>query len=191
MNPELCIATPRLWLSVPDVDYAAAVADFQRRNRIHFAPWDPPRAEAFFSEPHWREQLALSRSDCEAERSLRLFLRPKANPQRVIGFVHFSNILRGPFLACFLGYGLDQDCVGQGLMTEALSESIDWVFSQLALHRIMANYIPENHRSAAVLARLGFVIEGLAREYLYINGAWRDHVLTARINPKAPSPLPF
>jgi ribosomal-protein-alanine N-acetyltransferase len=33
------------------------------------------------------------------------------------------------------------------------------------------------------LQRLGFRVEGLARNYLYINGAWRDHVLTALTYP--------
>lgn len=37
--------------------------------------------------------------------------------------------------------------------------------------------------SARLLERLGFVKEGYAREYLHIDGAWRDHVLTARTNP--------
>ncbi|MNR55956.1 ribosomal-protein-S5-alanine N-acetyltransferase [compost metagenome] len=46
----------------------------------------------------------------------------------------------------------------------------------------MAHYMPENERSGALLKRLGFEVEGLARDYLKINGAWRDHVLTARIN---------
>ena len=49
----------------------------------------------------------------------------------------------------------------------------------LRLHRVQANHLPENQRSARLLQRLGFRVEGLAREYLYINGAWRDHVLTA------------
>ncbi len=44
--------------------------------------------------------------------------------------------------------------------------------------------MPENERSARLLARLGFVRVGLARNYLFINGAWRDHVLTERINPR-------
>jgi ribosomal-protein-alanine N-acetyltransferase len=47
----------------------------------------------------------------------------------------------------------------------------------------MANYRPENLRSARLLARLGFIQEGYARDYLFIDGAWRDHVLTARLNP--------
>ena len=46
----------------------------------------------------------------------------------------------------------------------------------------MANYMPDNLRSAALLKRLGFEVEGLAKNYLYINGQWRDHVLTSLTN---------
>lgn len=47
----------------------------------------------------------------------------------------------------------------------------------------MANYMPANRRSAAVLDRLGFAIEGKAKAYLYLGGQWRDHVLTSLTNP--------
>jgi ribosomal-protein-alanine N-acetyltransferase len=68
-------------------------------------------------------------------------------------------------------------------MREALQATIEYVFDVMRLHRVQANYVPENRRSAALLEHLGFVREGLARDYLFINGAWRDHVLTARLNP--------
>jgi ribosomal-protein-alanine N-acetyltransferase len=48
----------------------------------------------------------------------------------------------------------------------------------------MANYRPENYRSARLLQRLGFRREGLAADYLFIDGAWRDHILTALVNPR-------
>ena len=38
-------------------------------------------------------------------------------------------------------------------------------------------------RSLRVVQRLGFREEGLARDYLYIDGAWRDHLLFALVNP--------
>ena len=60
---------------------------------------------------------------------------------------------------------------------------VQYSFHDLNLHRVMANYVPENERSGKLLERLGFVREGVAREYLRIAGQWRDHVLTARINP--------
>ena len=52
----------------------------------------------------------------------------------------------------------------------------------------MASYIPDNKRSANLLSRLGFEIEGQARQYLRIDGRWQDHVLTALINPFEPGP---
>ena len=73
---------------------------------------------------------------------------------------------------------------GQGLMFEALAGDAGPCLRGLRLHRVQANHLPENHRSARLLQRLGFRIEGLARDYLYINGAWRDHVLTALTTPQ-------
>jgi len=35
-----------------------------------------------------------------------------------------------------------------------------------------------------VLRRLGFVPQGYARDYLRIDGEWRDHVLTALVNAR-------
>jgi ribosomal-protein-alanine N-acetyltransferase len=53
----------------------------------------------------------------------------------------------------------------------------------MRLHRIMANHRPENERSARLLERLGFVREGLAKDYLFIDGDWCDHVLTSLTHP--------
>lgn len=47
----------------------------------------------------------------------------------------------------------------------------------------MANYMPHNQRSGNLLRRLGFVVEGYARDYLLINGRWEDHIQTSLINP--------
>jgi ribosomal-protein-alanine N-acetyltransferase len=102
----------------------------------------------------------------------------------VVGTVSFTNIRRGPLQACELGYGLDFRYQGRGLMTEALRAACTYAFNAMGLHRIQANHLPENLRSAAVLRRLGFVVEGYARDYLLINGHWRDHVLTALVAPK-------
>jgi ribosomal-protein-alanine N-acetyltransferase len=67
-------------------------------------------------------------------------------------------------------------------MRESLAAAIPYVFRTMELHRIMANYRPENTRSGLLLARLGFEKEGVARSYLKINGSWADHVLTSLLN---------
>ena len=68
-------------------------------------------------------------------------------------------------------------------MYEILTGGIDYLFNVVGLHRIMANYIPGNKRSASLLMRIGFEYEGLAKSYLKIAGQWQDHILTAKLNP--------
>ena len=69
-------------------------------------------------------------------------------------------------------------------MREALEEAaIPFVFNKMRIHRINANYLPRNERSGGLLRRLGFTVEGYARDYLYINGRWEDHILTSCTNP--------
>ena len=100
----------------------------------------------------------------------------------IFGMCSFTQIARGPFQACYLGYKIDHDYEGQGLMTEALQVAIDFIFIEYNLHRIMANYMPANEKSAKLLQRLSFVIEGRAEQYLLINGRWEDHIITSLIN---------
>jgi len=104
------------------------------------------------------------------------------DPACIIGAANFSQISRGPFQAAILGYKIAAASEGRGLMREALQTTICYVFEELHLHRIHANYIPSNVRSGRLLARLGFAIEGYAKDYLFINDAWRDHILTSLTN---------
>lgn len=182
------LLTPRLALRAPDPQRAAAVCDFYRRNREHLAPWDPLRSEAFYAVEHHRaalERAAQSWRDGVAF-AWWLSLREGGDvDDAMVGQVTFSAVARGVFHNAQLGYAIDARRQGQGLMTEALRCTLAEVFSpRVALHRVQAAYRPENVRSAAVLARLGFEREGLARDYLYIAGAWRDHVITALRNPR-------
>ena len=68
-------------------------------------------------------------------------------------------------------------------MTESVRMGIDYMFREMHMHRISANYMPHNTASAAVLKRLGFAVDGYARDYLQIGGRWQDHILTSLLNP--------
>ena len=58
--------------------------------------------------------------------------------------VHLSQISRGVFLSCFLGYHMDQDFLRKGYMTEAVAAVVDYAFGPLGLHRVEANVMPRN-----------------------------------------------
>jgi ribosomal-protein-alanine N-acetyltransferase len=187
--PPVTIATERLLLTQLPPEAAARMADFQTANREHLAPWEPPRPAAFFTEGYWREQLARNLRETADDVSLRLQLLTAGDVDGpVLGICNFTQIVRGPLQGCYLGFALHHGATGRGLMTEAAEAGIRFCFRELGLHRIAATHHPANERSARVLRRLGFVIEGYARDYLYVAGAWRDGVLTARTNPDAPVP---
>ncbi|MCY1309967.1 putative ribosomal N-acetyltransferase YdaF [compost metagenome] len=76
-----------------------------------------------------------------------------------------------------IGYWMGERFAGKGHMAQAVKLAIPYIFSSLQLHRIEAACIPENHRSIRLLEKAGFQREGYLREYLKINGQWRDHLM--------------
>jgi ribosomal-protein-alanine N-acetyltransferase len=183
-TPELPqISTPRLIVRMADYRDAAEIARYYTHNRAFLQPFEPTRPAEFFSEGFWRSQTEHNLIEFAHDHSLRLFVFEHPYPKTVIGVVNFSQIFREPFHACVLGYSLAEDRQGQGLMYEALSATIHYMFTERNFHRIMANYMPRNQRSGNLLKRLGFVVEGYARDYLQINGQWEDHILTSLTNP--------
>ncbi len=175
--------TSRVIMRLLDDADAEQVVDYYRRNRVHLEPTSPARADSYYTVEHWQKQIAASAADFDAGRAIRLYLFQRPGDDRVVGSISFSEIVRGPLQACYLGYALDAAEQGRGLMTESLRVAIDYAFREFNLHRVMAGYIPTNERSGAVLRRLGFVVEGFARDYLLIRGHWHDHVLTGLVNP--------
>jgi ribosomal-protein-alanine N-acetyltransferase len=182
------LRTARLVLRLAEERDVPAIARFYRENEAHFALTDPARPEGFYTEPYWSDRVKQSLEEFKAEQSLRFFLFEAENDSVIVGTASFTQMSRGPLHGCSLGYGISSAHQGQGLMNEALTAAIDHVFNQMQFHRIEAGYLPENERSARVLKRLGFVIEGKASNYLLINGQWRDHVLTALTNPNWKAP---
>ncbi len=181
------LQTPRLRVRLAGAEDVPQILRYYRENEAHFAPWSPPAPEGFLTEAYWRERCRLGIEELRLGVALRFFIfkndisNSGENP--LIGSANYTQIMRGPLQACFLGYGLAQAAQGQGYMQEALRATIDYVFDEMKLHRIMANYLPYNVRSGSLLERLGFVKEGVARDYLLIDGQWRDHVLTSLVNP--------
>lgn len=179
---DITLTTERLLLATPRAEQAPAMLDFVRRNHDRLKPWNPPAPADMFELSHWQSTVEKSAAAFAAGQAVRFWVSPRAAPEHIIASIGFSQISRGPFCACVLGYQIDAAYEGQGMMSESLRAAIDYMWHELRLHRISANYRPENVRSGRLLARLGFRIEGFARDYLFIDGAWRDHVLTSLTN---------
>ncbi|MBR8833557.1 MAG: GNAT family N-acetyltransferase [Stigonema ocellatum SAG 48.90 = DSM 106950] len=176
------IATERLFLRLAIQEDIPAIVAYYTENKTYLTPFSPPWHENFFTEEYWHTQVENNYLEFINDLSLKLFIFPKTNPTIIIGVVNFSNFIRRSAQYCNLGYNLAEAEQGKGYMTEALKAAIQYVFQELNMHRIMANYLPHNQRSSNLLKRVGFLVEGYAREYLLINGQWQDHILTSMTN---------
>ena len=178
------LPTDRLILKVIGPDFAHQSLDYYLRNRAFLTEWNPTPAAEFYTLAHHQERLRVELVLMNEGRLARFwfFKREEAAFTSAIGNIALNNIVRGAFQSCHLGYQLDEREVDQGFMTEALQRAIAFAFDELQLHRIEANVMPRNLHSRRVLAKLGFEEEGLARQYLKINGVWEDHIHYVMLN---------
>lgn len=181
-NELLPITTERLQLRLLEPEEAELMVDYVTDNREHLTPWEPTRSERFYSPEFWKKELINRQNDFFLGQGVRLVIFFKELPQGpVAGVCNFTDIMKGVFQACFLGYSVHRKYQGRGVMYEALNAATQFMFDTFNLHRIMANYMPRNERSGKLLRKLGFDVEGYARDYLKINGKWEDHILTAKL----------
>ncbi len=96
---------------------------------------------------------------------------------RFAGQLTVNNIVRGSAQFASVGYWLDRDFAGQGVMPLAVAMAIDHCFTAVGLHRIEIAIRPENSNSLRVVEKLGIHECGYAPRYLHIDGDWRDHRL--------------
>ncbi|MEU5211550.1 GNAT family N-acetyltransferase [Streptomyces sp. NPDC020742] len=94
---------------------------------------------------------------------------------RITGYLTINNIVHGAFRCGAIGYGAFAHAAGRGLMSEGLRLVLEYAFTELGLHRLEANIQPTNEQSIALVRRAGFRLEGFSPDFLFLDGAWRDH----------------
>ncbi|MFC7785590.1 GNAT family N-acetyltransferase [Rossellomorea sp. GCM10028870] len=84
---------------------------------------------------------------------------------KMIGTCGFHAISKA-YKRCEIGYDLSPGHWGKGIMGEALSPLLTYLFTDKGMNRIGAVIVPYNKASARVIEKLGFKQEGLLREYI-------------------------
>ena len=179
---SVSMSTARLAIASVGPEHIDALLAYHKRNEKHLEHWEPARSPDFFTRVYWSSYVAAVQEDALTGRAHR-FVATLRGSRTLIASVNVTNIVRGVFDCGILGYSVDAAHQNQGYGRETVGEIVSWCFRALGLHRIEANYQPSNERSGRLLRALGFTVEGYARDYLYIDGAWRDHILTAKIRP--------
>ena len=159
---------------------ATTWSEVRIRNEKWLSPWEgrpesqPP---ATWSDRHspvvFTAMLRNIRKESRAGRTLPLAITYDG---KLAGQVTASNVVRGAFDSASVGYWVDGALAGRGVLPTALAMVVDHCFGPVGLHRIEANIRPENTASRRVVEKLGFREEALHLRYLFIDGAWRDHL---------------
>jgi [ribosomal protein S5]-alanine N-acetyltransferase len=157
---------PRVRLERPTVrreqDYLAAV----RRSRALHRGFVTTATTA----TEYRDYLRRSRRDSQES-----FLIVTADTAELVGVVNLNEIARYSSQSARLGYYAFAPFAGKGLMREGVALVVAHAFGVLRLHRLEAHIQRSNKRSVALVRRLGFRREGIARGVLKIGGRWTDH----------------
>ncbi len=155
------------------------MAEYYVRNHAFLQPWYPRFRPEDTDPAAWERAIPLIDAERRDNKALRMVL---FDGEGVAGVANLTAITGSPGFRATLGYSLAERCQGRGLMREALSSLLPAAVDRFRLHRVEAAYLPRNARSGTLLEALGFEKEGLARDYLLIDGRWEDHVLTAWAN---------
>lgn len=173
--------TPRLRACVLDVTGAKQYLAYEKENREAFREFSIARNDSYFTLASFEDVCLRQAALFEQKRKLPLVFIPKKG-SRFVATVSLNEIAYGVFRSCTIGYSVAKAFQGQGYGKEAVGKTVEHAFSQLKLHRIEANIIPRNEASLGLAKSLGFEPEGLAKEYLYINGKWEDHLHLVLLN---------
>jgi ribosomal-protein-alanine N-acetyltransferase len=164
----------------PQMSDYADWASLRGASDAFLQPWEPEWAPDELSRSAFRRRLRYYQRDMREGLGY-AFLIFRNGDSKLVGGITLSNARRGVSQSISVGYWIGQAYGGQGLMTSALTAIIPFVFSSLGFHRLEAACLPSNVPSRKLLENCGFKYEGLARQYLRINGNWQDHLLYAVI----------
>lgn len=180
-DQAMVIRGRRVVLRPPQMTDYPAWAELRSLSRDHLKPWEPAWALDELTRSAFRRRLRHYNREAREDLGY-TYLIFQQDDDLLVGGISLSGVRRGVTQAAALGYWLGLPYVGGGRMSDAVSTLIPFAFKQLRLHRIEAASMPENVASVRVLERAGFVREGFARQYLRIDGRWRDHLLFGRID---------
>jgi [ribosomal protein S5]-alanine N-acetyltransferase len=170
------IASPTHLLRLPKLSDYRQWHRLRTDSRAFLEPWEPTWRAEDMTESAFRSRVVRSEQEYSSGQAVPLFILSRAE-QVLIGGLTIGYIRRGVAQCCMIGYWMGERYAGQGHMEHALRLAIPYIFTGLQLHRIEAACIPENQRSIRLLEKVGFQREGYLREYLKINGKWRDHLM--------------
>ena len=168
------VMSTRIVLRPLDLDDAMDMHLAVEECRTYLAPW-LPWVPSHTTQDDANAFLEAATVEWDEGRALRFTFRERGTDV-LLGGISLETCVHS-HQSCELGYWIREVAQGRGLMTEAAATILRFAFERTGMHRVRVAAATSNHKSLAVIGRLGFRFEGIARDAEFCAGRWLDHAV--------------
>lgn len=158
----------RLW-SMRDAQAIFEVVDRNRRHLRQWLPWLDANTRVEHTQAVIQSKLPFHENSSELIWGI-------WQDSQLLGVISYNQISAANRYG-LIGYWLDADASGNGVMTKCCRALIDYGFDHLDLNRIEIACAEQNTLSRAIPERLGFRKEGVVRQKEWLYDHFVDHVV--------------
>ena len=188
---ELSATTPRgemLTLRHPRLSDFDAWRRLREQTREGLQRWEPDWDEAHSDRKAFKSRLALYRRLATAGAAFPFHTYTADGA--LVGACNLSDVRMRAARSAQIGYWVGLPFQRRGYGLASVEAVLAFAFDRVGLNRVEAAVQVGNRASVGLLERAGLHHEGVARGYLRIGGAWKDHAIYARLASDAVAPNP-
>jgi RimJ/RimL family protein N-acetyltransferase len=126
------------------------------------------------------EQIEWFKNLSKSRKSRRYSILLKESKE-LVGIVRMDNIDLVN-RSCEIGADILAASRRQGIATEAYTRILDYIFGEMALHRIQLFTLVSNSEAVKLYGKLGFQKEGIVRESIFRGGNFNDMFLMGMLS---------
>ena len=158
--------TTLVMVEMRDADEIFALVEASRMYLREWLPW----VDAASSVEDTKAFVRASHKQYAEGNGFQCCIRYKGKIAGIIGFSMVDWLNK----RVEIGYWLDEDLQGRGIMTRCCRVLIELAFTEYSLHRVEIRVATENEKSRSIPKRLGFTYEGTSREAEWLNDRFVD-----------------
>lgn len=151
---------------------------FATENNITF--WKVSNTQTPFSKYTLKKYLDNAHLDIYQIKQLRLIIMENEN-DTAVGMIDLFDF-DPQHQRAGVGILIHEKFQNTGFGSEALSLLISYCFNILNLHQLFANMTPDNSKSISLFSKQGFVKIGEKKDWLFIDGVFKDEFIYQLIN---------
>lgn len=151
---------------------------FTTENDVTF--WEVSNTQTPFSRFILKKYLENSHLDIYQVKQLRLIIS-ETDENRAIGMIDLFDF-NPQHKRTGVGILIHKKFQNSGFASEAISLVVNYCFKTLNLHQLFANITPDNKKSIALFTRQGFTKSGEKKDWLLVNGNFKDELTFQLIN---------